>query len=100
MVVDGLGLCVPYLKGPQQGDLPMTQSQTVYQQNGYKDRADYLTHLREEHGEIVDVLVDVLPESEDFDGLITALEEYKDMDLDNFDPDNFDLDNFDLSGVL
>jgi hypothetical protein len=84
----------------------MTHSQTVYQQNGYKDREQYLNNLREEYGwEIVDALTDALPESEDFDGLITELNDYREMgldnfDLDNFDLDNFDLDNFDLSGVL
>lgn len=49
---------------------------TIYKDNGYKDRADYLDSLREEYGaELVDTLVTVLPESEDFDGLVTALED-------------------------
>ena len=46
----------------------------IYQENGYKDREDYLDSLREDYGDAVDVLLSVLPESEDFDGLITSLE--------------------------
>ena len=47
----------------------------IYQQNGYKDREDYLDSLREDYGEAVDILTSVLPPSEDFDGLITSLED-------------------------
>jgi hypothetical protein len=50
----------------------------IYQQNGYKDRADYLDSLREDYGEAVDILTSVLPPSEDFDGLITSLEDMND----------------------
>ena len=47
-----------------------------YQQNGYKDREDYLDSLREDYSEdAVDVLTSILPASEDFDGLITSLED-------------------------
>ena len=48
---------------------------SVYTDNGFKDRAEYLDSLREEHGELVDVLITVLPASEDFDGLVTELED-------------------------
>ena len=48
---------------------------SVYQQNGFDDREDYLNSLREEYGEIVDVLITVLPPSEDFDGLLSSLED-------------------------
>ena len=48
---------------------------SVYQQNGFDDREDYLDSLREEYGEIVDVLITVLPPSEDFDGLLSSLED-------------------------
>jgi hypothetical protein len=48
----------------------------IYQQNGYKDREDYLDSLREDYGDdAVDVLISILPASEDFDGLITSLED-------------------------
>ena len=51
-------------------------TQSVYQQNGFANREDYLDSLREEYGEeLVDALTSVLPASEDFDGLITELED-------------------------
>jgi hypothetical protein len=49
--------------------------ENIYQQHGYNDREDYLNSLREEYGELVDILITVLPESEDFDSLITELED-------------------------
>ena len=51
---------------------------SVYTVNGYTDRADYLDSLREEYGGLVDVLITVLPPSEDFDGLVTGLEDAMD----------------------
>jgi hypothetical protein len=48
---------------------------TVYTDNGYADREDYLNALREEYGGLVDILITVLPASEDFDGLVTELED-------------------------
>ena len=48
---------------------------TVYTDNGFIDRADYLDSLREEYGALVDILITVLPASEDFDGLVTELED-------------------------
>ena len=51
---------------------------SVYTENGYADRADYLDSLREEYGGLVDVLITVLPPSEDFDGLVTGLEDAMD----------------------
>lgn len=50
---------------------------SIYTDNGYKDRAEYLTALSEDYGveiETVQCLADLLGESEDFDGLISALE--------------------------
>lgn len=47
---------------------------SVYTENGYTNRKEYLDELREEYGELVDILTSVLPPSEDFDGLITELE--------------------------
>lgn len=51
---------------------------SVYTDNGYANRAEYLDSLREEYGELVDVLITVLPASEDFDGLVTELEDAMD----------------------
>ena len=48
---------------------------SIYTENGYANRKEYLDELREEYGELVDVMTSVLPSSEDFDGLITALED-------------------------
>lgn len=51
-------------------------SNSVYELNGFDSREDYLDSLRDEYGaELVDALTSVLPESEDFDGLITELED-------------------------
>lgn len=55
---------------------------TVYTDNGYANRQEYLADLREEYGQLVDVLTSVLPASEDFDGLITELEDMQ-WKLDN-----------------
>ena len=47
-----------------------------YQENGYKNRYEYLKSLREQYGEEkVNTLLTVLPPSEDFDGLITELQD-------------------------
>jgi hypothetical protein len=54
----------------------------AYASNGYKDRADYLDTLADDRGidrMTVDVLADVLGESEDFDGLINALDDLEDF---------------------
>ena len=49
---------------------------SVYRQNGFEDREDYLNSLREEYGEeLVDALTSMLPPSEDFDGLLVELED-------------------------
>ena len=58
---------------------------SIYTNNGYANRKEYLNELREEYGELVNILTSVLPPSEDFDGLVTALEgavesgEYEDL---------------------
>jgi len=47
-----------------------------YEEEGCKDRAEYLDMLREDYGaDIVNALLTVLPPSEDFDGLITELQD-------------------------
>ena len=53
-------------------------NQDVYQQNGFTSRQDYLNHLADEYGDVVFDLADLLGETEDFDGLVTSLEDYSD----------------------
>ena len=55
-----------------------TMDKNIYQENGYSDRDDYITCLSEDYGvSIQDVysLAEMLGESEDFDGLVSALED-------------------------
>ena len=52
--------------------------ENIYLENGYADRDDYLTCLSEDYGiSIEDVysLAEMLGENEDFDGLVSALED-------------------------
>ena len=52
--------------------------ENIYQQNGYADRDDYLTCLAEDYGipiETVRSIAEMLGENEDFDGLVSALED-------------------------
>ena len=56
--------------------------ENIYQQNGYADRDDYLNCLSEDCGvSIEDVysLAEMLEENEDFDGLVSALEDIETM---------------------
>jgi hypothetical protein len=51
---------------------------SVYQENGYESRRDYLESLADELGidqSIVFSLASMLGPSEDFDGLVTSLED-------------------------
>ncbi len=48
---------------------------SIYTNNGFANRAEYLDSLREEYGGLVDILSRILPPSEDFDGLVTELED-------------------------
>ena len=53
-------------------------NKNIYQENGYADRDDYLTCLSEDYGvpiESVYSLAEMLGEHEDFDGLVSALED-------------------------
>ena len=55
-----------------------TMDKNIYQENGYADRDDYLTCLSEDYDvSIEDVysLAEILGENEDFDGLVSALED-------------------------
>lgn len=50
----------------------------VYKENGYSSRADYLSCLAEDYGvdlQTVEALADLLGPSEDFDGLVSSLED-------------------------
>ena len=52
----------------------------IYQINGYKNRKEYLVTMAEEYGvdeETVFLLADMLGKDEDFDGLISMLEDYE-----------------------
>ena len=56
--------------------------ENIYQENGYADRDDYLSCLSEDYGvSIEDVysLAEMLGENEDFDGLVSALEDIESM---------------------
>lgn len=52
---------------------------SVYRQNGYNDREDYLSCIAEDYGldleDEVRPLAQLLGPNEDFDGLVTALED-------------------------
>ena len=53
-------------------------NENIYKENGYADRDDYLTCLSEDYGiSIEDVfsLAEMLGENEDFDCLVSALED-------------------------
>ena len=52
---------------------------TIYQENGFESRKEYLLDLADNMGmdaSIVFALADMLGNSEDFDGLVTSLEDY------------------------
>lgn len=47
----------------------------AYQENGFNNRKEYLADLAEEYGEKVYYLAELLGPSEDFDGLVSMLED-------------------------
>jgi hypothetical protein len=52
---------------------------TTYQREGYDNRRAYLLSLADDTGvdiKTVMILADLLGENEDFDGLVTSLEDY------------------------
>jgi glycosidase len=52
---------------------------SIYTDNGYESRKDYLNNLADDFGidrNTVYSIASMLGSSEDFDGLITALEDY------------------------
>lgn len=53
----------------------------IYTENGYEGRQDYLQCLAKDHGiplHIVQAIADLLGPIEDFDGLVTALQDLHD----------------------
>lgn len=55
-----------------------TSKKTVWQEQGYRNRKHYLECLAEDTGHslfTVQMMADLLGPSEDFDGLVTALED-------------------------
>lgn len=53
---------------------------SIYEENGYTNRRDYLQSLAEEYGlsyTEVSTIADLLGPSEDFDGLISTLEDMR-----------------------
>ena len=55
-----------------------TQPISIYQEHGYANRRDYLVSLSQEYGidlAMVYAAADMLGKSEDFDGLVTTLED-------------------------
>ena len=55
-----------------------TETTNPYTDNGYSSRADYLAQLCDEYpADVVHTLADMLGETEDFDGLVTMLEDYE-----------------------
>jgi hypothetical protein len=70
-----------YMDSPSpctQGEMRMVID-NVYEMNGYADRQEYLDDLADNMGidrSIVSALADMLGETEDFDGLVTSLEDF------------------------
>lgn len=58
--------------------------ENIYKEHGYENRRDYLESLASEY-EVdygtVAMLASMLGESEDFDGLVSMLEDYEDFDF-------------------
>ena len=54
-------------------------STSIYKRNGYENREDYLSCLAEDYGlsleDIVRPLAELLGPDEDFDGLVSSLED-------------------------
>lgn len=58
--------------------------QNIYQENGYASRKEYLKSLADEYGVSIHTVyscAELLGESEDFDGLLSALEDAEAMGL-------------------
>lgn len=53
----------------------------AYENAGYANRKEYLEELAEEYGEKVYFMAELLGPSEDFDGLVSMLEDSEDYDF-------------------
>ena len=53
----------------------MDDVNSIYKDNGFANRTQYLTHLAQDYGDDVWMVADLLGESEDFDGLPAMLED-------------------------
>lgn len=73
----------------------------IYQEKGYKSRKDYLQSLSGEYGislETIYSLASLLGKDEDFDRLISALEDAEEMNEIEEDPINYgDIDDWELN---
>lgn len=52
---------------------------SIYTDNGYANRTEYLNSLAEDYGVSIDIvctLASLLGDIEDFDGLVSSLEDY------------------------
>lgn len=73
----------------------------VYKQHGYLNREDYLRDLSAAYNvpyETVEALATTLGSNEDFDGLISQLEDLDDIDNEAYDEDDWDDDDADYIG--
>jgi hypothetical protein len=51
--------------------------ESTYQEQGFANRGEYLDSLRKTYGVApVNAFIEIMPESEDFDGLVTDLQDY------------------------
>ena len=51
--------------------------ESTYQEQGFANRGEYLDSLRKTYGvDPVNAFIEIMPESEDFDGLVTDLQDY------------------------
>ena len=56
---------------------------SIYEENGYANRREYMDAMAEDYGQdrqTVYLLADLLGPSEDFDGLISGLEDMQELD--------------------
>ncbi len=78
-----LGLCMKdgvQAEYPNKGVCTDWETNDIYQINGYENRNDYLQAMADEYDcplETVSELADILGAEEDFDGLISSLEDYE-----------------------
>lgn len=55
----------------------MTIPNSTYQEHGFSNRDEYLDSLRDTYGaDAVNAFISFMPPSEDFDGLVTDLQDY------------------------